>query len=51
MIKGELPWKVKAENDVFNKGMRHKTKEGSILNYLSTLDDKFITLYKYLRTI
>jgi len=41
MIKGDLPWKYKTYHDIFAKDQRARVKDGPIIVYLKTLDDKF----------
>lgn len=49
MIKGDLPWRYKANIEIFNRDGRLKTKESEIKKYLSTLDDTFTRCYKYIK--
>ncbi|CDW79712.1 UNKNOWN [Stylonychia lemnae] len=48
-LMSDLPWKYKTQNDIFNKQNRQKVKDSQIIMYLKTLDDKFQSIYKWLR--
>eukprot|EP00347_Sterkiella_histriomuscorum_P004903 403358647 len=51
MVKGELPWKYKAHNDILVQDQKIRVKDGQIINFLKTLDDKYLNIFKFLKNI